>query len=293
VSGFEPTAAGISGAAVAGTAGVGGRVLDFRRRPVPPRRRKRSAWLSLARPLTTALALIALPGGLAAWVLTSDRFALSELAVEGTHRVPAGELRRALAPLVGENLVRLPLARVEALLSAQPWIAAVEIEKVLPDRVRVAVRERRPVALLAGAGGALSWADGEGHRIAPVAAGESTEGFLVIDLSGAVAGAPEAMAQALAVAAELKQANPDWAQGLTRVDVLGEEDFRLHTRDLPFPLLARRADLVSKVHHFEALLPELGRRYTALGVVDLRFARRILVQPATSEPKPFTNGGAG
>jgi hypothetical protein len=77
------------------------------------------------------------------------------------------------------------------------------------------------------------------------------------------------------------------------VDVLGEEDFRLHTRDLPFPLLARRADLVSKVHRFEALLPELGRRYTALGVVDLRFARRILVQPLVSEPKPFTNGGAG
>jgi len=302
---------GFESAVLSGTgtgAGTGGRVLDFRRRQAPPRRRKRSFWLSLARPLTTAIALVALPGGLVAWVLTSSRFCLRDLAVEGTHRVSAAHVRRSLAPLRGENLVRLPLARVEALLASQPWIESVEIEKILPDRVRVAVRERRPVALLAAPAGsgiasstARVWADAKGNAIAPVGPGESTEGFLVIDLAGAAAPAPAAMAKALAAAADLKQANPDWASSLTQVDVLGEEDLRLHTRDLPFPLLVRRADLVSKVHRLEALLPELGRRYTALQSVDLRFARRIIVQPAiqpavqpaATAQKPFTNGGAG
>jgi cell division protein FtsQ len=292
---------GFESAVLSGTgagAGAGGRVLDFRRRQAPPRRRKRSLWLSLARPLTTALALVALPGGLVAWVLTSSRFCLRDLAVEGTHRVSAAHVRRSLAPLRGENLVRLPLARVEALLATQPWIESVEIEKILPDRVRVAVRERRPVALLAGpAGSGTAWADAKGNAIAPVLPGESTEGFLVIDLAGAAAAAPEAMAKALQAAAELRKANPDWASSLTQVDVLGEEDLRLHLRDLPFPLLVRRADLVSKVHRFETLLPELGRRYTALQLVDLRFARRIIVQPAVqpaaTAQKPFTNGGAG
>lgn len=288
MSGFESSPA---------FAGAGGRVLDFRRRPLPPRRRKRSVWLSLARPLTTALALTALPGGLAAWVLTSSRFALHDLRVEGSHRVPAGEMRRSLSPLVGENLVRLPLSRVESLLAGQPWIESVEIEKTLPDRVRVSIHERRPVALLAGPGNALTWADAKGHPIAPVAPGESTEGFLVVDLTGATGATPgnaagpavpEALDRALAAARELQRANPDWARSLLRVDVLGEEDLRLHTRDLPFPLLVRQGDLAAKIQRFEALLPELGRRYTALEVVDLRFARRIIIQP-----KPFTNGGTG
>jgi len=295
--GFESAA--FSGGA--GGAGTGGRVLDFRRRPSPPRRRKRSLWLALVKPLTTALALVALPGGLVAWVLTSSRFCLRELVVEGTHRVPAERLRHALAPLHGENLVLLPLSRVEALLQAQPWIAAVEIEKVLPDRLRVTVRERRPAALLAGPGGALTWADAAGHGIAPVGPGEATAGFLVVDVAGATVSVPEGMARALAAAAALSQANADWGSTLDRVDVLGEEDFRLHTRDLPFPLLVRRGDLVSKVHRFEALLPELGRRYTALESVDLRFARRIVVQPAAALHTPvaaaastsFPNGGAG
>jgi cell division septal protein FtsQ len=294
---------GFESAVLSGTGtGAGGRVLDFRRRQAPPRRRKRSLWLSLARPLTTAIALVALPGGLVAWVLTSSRFCLRDLAVEGTHRVSAAHVRRALAPLRGENLVRLPLARVESLLATEPWIESVEIEKILPDKVRVAVRERRPVALLAGpagsgAGSGLSWADAQGHPIAPVVPGESREGFLVIDLAGAAPSVPEAMGRALGAAAELRKANPDWASSLTRVDVLGEEDLRLHLRDLPFPLLVRRTDLVSKVHRFEALLPELGRRYTVLQSVDLRFARRIIiqpaVQPAATAQKPFTNGGAG
>ncbi len=290
-------------AAISGAGGAGGRVLDFRRRQAPPRRRKRSLWLALARPLGTALALIALPGGLVAWVLTSSRFCLHEMAIEGTHRVQAEYVRRALAPLRGTNLVRLPLARVEALLARQPWIESVEIEKILPDRVRVSIRERRPVALLAGPGGALSWADVHGNPIAPAAPGENREGFLVIDLAGAAPSvseateATEAMAEALQAAAELKQVNPDWASSLTQVDVLGDEDLRLHLKDLPFPLLVRRSDLVSKVHRFEALLPELGRRYTALQSVDLRFARRIIivpaVQPAAAAQKTFTNGGAG
>jgi cell division protein FtsQ len=289
---------GFESAALAGTGtGTGGRVLDFKRRQAPPRRRKRSLWLALARPLTTALALIALPSGLVAWVLTSSRFCLHELAVEGTHRVPAEQVRRSLAPLRGENLVRLPLARVEALLADQPWIESVEIEKILPDRVRVAIRERRPVALLAGPGGTLAWADALGHSIAPVVPGDPREGFLVIDLTGAAARPPEAMAKALGAAVELKKANSDWASSLVQVDVLGDEDLRLHLRDLPFPLLLRSIDLVSKVHRFEALLPELGRRYTALQSVDLRFPRRIIiqpaVQPAATAQKPFTNGGAG
>ncbi|HEY0410458.1 MAG TPA: hypothetical protein VGE42_09355, partial [Candidatus Dormibacteraeota bacterium] len=95
---------GFESATLSGTGmgASGGRVLDFRRRQAPPRRRKRSLWLALARPLGTALALIALPGGIIAWVLTSSRFCLHEMAIEGTHRVHADSVRRALAPLRGQ-----------------------------------------------------------------------------------------------------------------------------------------------------------------------------------------------
>jgi cell division septal protein FtsQ len=273
VTGTLPT-----GAAVA--LPPGGRVLDFRRRPAPPRRRKRSVWLALLRPLATAFTLVALPLGVTGWVLTSPRFRLAELAVDGARRVPAPRLYRALAPLRGKNLVRLPLAEVKSLLAAERWVDAVEIEKELPHRLRVRIRERRPSAILElglAEGAALAWGDAEGRPIAPVAPGEDTRGFLVVRADRSV---PQAVGKALAVAGELKEANPDWAATLARVDVLGEDDYRLSTRTLPFPLLVRRGQVAANVRRLAALLPELGRRYTELTAVDLRSAQRIVIEPA-------------
>jgi hypothetical protein len=43
----------------------------------------------------------------------------------------------------------------------------------------------------------------------------------------------------------------------------------------------------------EQILPELGRRYTAFEAIDLRFSRRIVVQPAvTPGGKPAPGGAA-
>src|SRR6185295_7437461 len=61
--------------------GAGGRILDFRRRGTPPRRRRRSVLLTLARPLLAAFAVVALPVGLAAWVLTAPLFRLRDVEV--------------------------------------------------------------------------------------------------------------------------------------------------------------------------------------------------------------------
>jgi cell division septal protein FtsQ len=209
-------------------------------------------------------------------VLTSPRFRLTDLAVVGMRRVPAARLYRALAPLRGKNLVRLPLAEVKGLLAGERWIDAVEIEKELPHHLRVRIRERRPQALLEE-GGVLAWGDAEGRPIAPVAAGDDPSGFLVVRFDRPM---PQAVGRALAVAEELKRAKPDWAATLARVDVLGEDDYRLYTRTLPFPLLVRRGQVVDNVRRLDALLPELGRRYSGLAAVDLRSSQRIVIEPA-------------
>ena len=71
---------------------------------------------------------------------------------------------------------------------------------------------------------------------------------------------------------------------------MGEEDFRLHTDALPFPLLVRSGQVKPKIERLVELLPELSRRYMRIEAVDLRFSRRIVVQPAPSSPPP---GGTG
>jgi hypothetical protein len=102
---------------------------------------------------------------------------------------------------------------------------------------------------------------------------------------------PNGMAAALHVAAEVGRVDPNWAAKLAQIEVLGEEDFRLRTDALPFPLLVKEGEVAAKLQRLSTLLPELARRYPKIEAVDLRFSRRIVVQPAKSAA-PET-GGAG
>ena len=258
---------------------------DFRRAGAPPRRKRRNPFLVLLRPLAVSLGLVAVPAVLVTWIVTSPRFDLRDLAVEtGTPRVPAAALREALASFQGENLVLLPLGSVEAAIRRNPWVDTVEIEKELPDRLRVEVTERRPVALLERGTG-LVYADEEGRPIVPVGGGDELASarrakLVVVSFVHRELSASDGVAGALEVAGELGRVQPDWAAALARIEVLGEQDFRLHTDALRFPLLVTRGQVGPKVEKLKELLPELDRRYAAIQVVDLRFSRRIVVQPA-------------
>ncbi|HLX11125.1 MAG TPA: FtsQ-type POTRA domain-containing protein [Thermoanaerobaculia bacterium] len=293
---------GLSRMAMAGAAA--GRVLDFRRRGAPPRRRRRSPLLALARPLAVAAATVALPLALGAWLLTSRQFQLRTIAVgrraaaapiaavlaaKAAERVPAAWVRQALAPLLGRNLLRLPLAEVRLRLAANPWVAAAEVAKELPDRLRVTVAERRPAVLLRS-GDTLLYADAAGLPIAPVGppaavAAARRQGLLMVSFQPAGEALPATaeaagVAGALQLAARLRQLRPAWTPALSQIDVVDEDDYRLHVEALPCPLLVRGSRLADNLIRFEQLLPELRRRYPALTAVDLRFSRRIVVQPA-------------
>jgi len=105
--------------------------------------------------------------------------------------------------------------------------------------------------------------------------------------AGAGAGGAEAasrIAGALALAAQLRRLRPGWAPALSEIEVVDEEDYQLHIEGLPCPLLVRGSRLADNLVRFDQLLPELRRRYPALAGVDLRFARRIVVQPAEAAP---------
>jgi cell division protein FtsQ len=294
----------VTGAASASVmpAGAGGRVLDFRRRGTPPRRRRRSRLGRLLKPLAVAAGVVAAPSGLVAWVLTAPLFQLRDIEVRqekgSPGRVPASWVRQALAPYTGRNLVQLSLAEASARVAANPWIASVEMAKDLPDRLRVKIDERRPVAMML-AGRDLVFADSAGRAIAPVAtpdelAAARLAGLLVVSFSREPH--PGGIGSALHTAAELGRAEPNWAAKLQQIEVLGEEDFRLHTDALPFPILVRGGEVGPKIARLTVLLPELARRYPRIEAVDLRFSRRIVVQPGNPNSAPSAqpaHGGAG
>ncbi|MBV8200638.1 MAG: hypothetical protein JOZ15_08435, partial [Acidobacteria bacterium] len=97
---------------------------------------------------------------------------------------------------------------------------------------------------------------------------------------GMTAAARAGVAGALLLAARLRLLRPAWTPSLSQIDVVDEDDFQLRVACLPCPLLVRGSRLADNLIRFDQLLPELRRRYPALAAVDLRYSRRIVVQPA-------------
>jgi hypothetical protein len=275
-------------------------VLPFRRRPgLPVRRRRR--FLGLLRHFAVALALVGTPAAALWWSATSPRFDLAVLEVETAERVNREWVEERLAPLRGRNLVWMSMAGVERSLADHPWIAGVEVSKGLPDRLRVAVAERRPVAVLLAAGGVRHYVDRTGRVIAPVGApgeppveAERAEEYLVIRESRPVPDREWAVARALEAARDLSRVDPGWGSSLTEVEILGEEDLRLRSRELPFPLVVEAGTVERRVRALAARAPELLARVPEPGEVDLRFENRMIVRPARAEaPAAGPDDGRG
>jgi hypothetical protein len=257
-----------------------GRVLPFKRSAVKVSRRRRSPWRALWRPAGKALTLVAVPAAAGAWLLTSPRFTLTEVRLDGAGRVSQDWFAEKLSPFQGRNLLTLPLSRVTRNLAGHPWIEGFALKKELPQRLRVMVREREPVAVVETTGGEY-FADRGGFLIAPVAGSPLASGLVRVVRDPAVV---DSVPRALLVASELTRSQPDWGAGLVRVAVLSERDFRLESAALPFPLLVEVGSVAAGVRSLEPLLPRLAERFGDLARVDLRFPRRIVVEPVNGAP---------
>ena len=246
------------------------------RRPLPVRRRRRSGLTRLfAGALVRALLLVGVPGGLVVWLLYSPYFLIREVQVGGGARVAAEWVEGELRPLVGRHVLAVSLQGVQRRLSSHPWVASVELRRELPDRLRVVVVERQPVAVLATTDG-RSFLDGEGETIVPCPPGAG-KGLLQVrhPFRG-----PVPVQAVLDVVAELQRAEPRWGLATHEVEVMGDGEYRVHSAAIPYPLLLKAGTVGEAAANLRRVLPEIERRYSAVEVLDLRQPRRLVVRPA-------------
>lgn len=261
-------------------------VVPFRRRSRERRvrRLRRHPLVRWSVPALLALLIVGIPVATVAWFVNSPRFALRhhEVSYEGAQRVDDVWVENALRPFYGENLWLLSLDQVEASLRRHPWIADVGLRKQPPNDLVLKVVERQERALLSSEG-RLFFVDAQGRRIVPLEGRWRRPGTDLPILSGGN-GDPISVAAAVEMLDEIESVAPPWSAGLSEIEILGDRDYRVHTVDLPFPLLVRKSTLEQRARRLQQLLPRILERYDAVAAVDLRFSRRIIIEPAGRGP---------
>lgn len=82
------------------------------------------------------------------WMRAGDLFRVREVELTGATRVRREEFAALAALAPGASMFGFDPARLRADVQAHPWVRRATVQRILPDRVRIEIEERVPVALV-------------------------------------------------------------------------------------------------------------------------------------------------
>jgi cell division protein FtsQ len=117
------------------------------------------------------------------YALTTSRFGIRTVAIDGGKRLAHEQIRRAAGVEIGKNLLSFDTAQAEQRLLKDPWVSSARVTRELPGTLRVVLSEREAVAI-AVLGDRPYLVTREGEPFKPVA-GEDPSDLPVITGVGA------------------------------------------------------------------------------------------------------------
>ncbi len=209
-------------------------------------------------------------------VMASERLRVARVEVRGSHFLSEGEVRELLGPAVGENILTLDIEALKARLRSSPWVADATVGRTLPDRVRVEIRERIPLALAEV--DRLYLMDGDGGLIDIY--GPRTASFDLPIVRGLLGVEGEARRDRAQRAGALLRDLGEVGSEISEVYVQDSGDLRVVLRGSGEILLMGSPPYRQRFLTFLSLRKELGERAPGAEYFDLRFRGRIYARPA-------------
>jgi cell division protein FtsQ len=226
--------------------------------------------------LRTGAVLVALgAAGLWVWKHTQSdgRFAVRHVEIVGAKNTPAAQLQNLTRAYVGENLFKIDITRVQRELGAVNWVSRIEIEKRLPDTLRIRIVERRPVALVETAQG-LTYVDESGVAFAALSpAVGSAELPLIADASG-----PE-LRRCVQMLEQLRRQDAVLYSRVSEIRPIAPRGFAVFDRQLAATVYVNGEDIIEKWRGLYGIAAAEGFGSGSLEYADLRFSDRIVVKP--------------
>jgi cell division protein FtsQ len=258
-------------------------------RPLDAGRVRRNQRRIQAQRILTAASKVLLGAGVviaALWIWqhtqSDSRFAVKQIEITGAKHTPRAALASVTSAYTGTNLFKIDIARVQNDLRGLSWVSRIDIEKKLPDTLRINVTERTPVALVRN-GERIQYVDERGVTFAELSPEVGDDDLpLISNADGAE------LARAVAFVRALRTSDPLLYSRVSEVHPIAPRGFALFDRELGALVYANADDVSSKWRGLYSIAKaeHLGRG--AIEYADLRFADRIVLKPV----HPITSAAA-
>jgi cell division protein FtsQ len=209
---------------------------------------------------------------------SNQRFAVRSIEVEGAVHTPRAAIDLVTRRYVGLNLFQIDIGRVQRDLaparasaaSGLGWVQRIDIEKKLPDLLRIKITERTPVALVRN-GDRLLYTDQEGLGFAELSTSAGDDDLPIItDAHGAE------LQRTVELLRDLRRTDAELYSRVSEVWPIPPRGFALYDRGLGAVVYANADDVVVKWRNLYSVLA--AENSPKIQYADLRFANRLIVK---------------
>jgi len=218
---------------------------------------------------------------------TSWRFRLESsdhIEVQGVTNVPRAAVLAVLGADIGRNVFFVPLEERKQQLEQIPWVESAAVMRLLPNRLRVQITERTPVAF-ARIGSRIQLIDAHGVLMdLPAGSRDKKYSFPVIVGMGAsepLSTRAARMKLFTDFVRELDSEGARYSADLSEVDLSDPADIKVTVADPAGAVLIHLGDTsyLSRYKLYLAHVAEWRQQFSNLESVDLRYDRQVIVNP--------------
>jgi cell division protein FtsQ len=215
------------------------------------------------------------------------------IEVTGMQNVTKTQIMEVMGADIGRNIFFIPLAQQKAQLEQIPWVESASVMRFVPNRLKVEVHERTPVAFarvgsrmfLIDAGGTLMELSPKHKYSFPVILGMNPGEPLSTR-------APRMKAYAELVR-DLDSSGARYSQDLSEVDLSDLEDLKVRVNDPAGDVLVHlgSSDYLRRFKLYVSHAQGWRQQFQKLESVNLRYDNQVIVNPdmeKISKPVPLT-----
>lgn len=258
--------------------------VSVRRGPLPKKAANR---LKIALILAAVFAAVSVVGiSIYRYGAHSWRFRIEgsdQIEIAGIHNVTRSQIIDVMGADIGRNVFFVPLADRKRQLEEIPWVESATVMRLLPNRLKVQITERTPVAFVQ-IGSKISLIDANGVVMDPPANATQKYSFPVI--AGTGEGEPLSTRAArmkiyMDVVHDLDSGGARYSQDLSEVDLSDPDDVKVIASDPNGEVLIHlgSSNYLDRYKIYVTHVQEWRQQVQKLRSVDLRYSRQVIVNP--------------
>jgi cell division protein FtsQ len=258
--------------------------VSVRRNPFPKKTAGRLKWAALA---VLVLAVLGIFGatlyryGKHSWRFRID--SSEQIEISGTQHATHAQIMEVMGGDIGRNIFFVPLAQRKHQLEQIPWVESASVMRFVPNRLRVELHERTPVAFVR-IGSHISLIDAGGTLMDLAPGGKRKYSFPVI--AGMNAGEPLSTRAARMksyneLVRQLDAGGARYSQELSEVDLTDTEDVKVLVADPNGEVLVHlgSGNYLQRYRTYVTHVRQWRQQFDKLDSVDLRYDGQIIVNP--------------